>query len=80
MCLKSVYVSTAKNPSANRESNASTLPTSDKQGSIYASSIPKRRDNNYLNYEFDFGQGDSSIAGIAEMDTPSEEDSLQYHE
>lgn len=51
-----VYVSTVKNPIQYRQSNASTLNTSEQQGSIYVSSIQKtaRENNNLLTYDFDF--------------------------
>lgn len=45
-----------KNPSINRQSNASTLNTSEKQGSINVATIQhnKHKEHNILNYDFDF--------------------------
>ena len=54
----SVYVSTVKNPSINRQSNitnTSTLNTSDRHNSIFKNSTTK---NEYMEYEFDFKDND----------------------
>lgn len=59
-----------KDPSINRQSNASTLNTSQKQIS-YASSMQKPKNNNYLNYDFDFKEIDNNFSGITEIDNPS---------
>ncbi len=56
----------------NRQSNASTLNTSEQQASIYVSSIQKTRENNnLLNYDFDFKEAEPSFSGITEIDNPS---------